>query len=144
MNYLELLSPHQRNRPRFAALATAVLAQAEDFFALLDSLPEALSPERAVGAQLDRLGALCGVPRPAGHLSEEDYRTYLRAKIALHHWDGTNETVPEVLRAAFPDRDAALRDNLDGTVTASLSGDPLPFPLKEVFPVPAGVRLIES
>ena len=144
MNYLELFSPRHRNRPRFAALAEAVLSQAEDLFALLDSLPEALSPERAAGAQLDRLGALCGVPRPAGGLSDEDFRTYLRAKIALHHWDGTNETVPAVLRAAFPDRDAVLRDNLDGTVSASLSGDPLPFPRKEVFPVPAGVRLIEA
>ncbi len=141
MRYLDLLTPHNRAKPRVEALTEAVLAQAEDLLALLSSLPVALSPDTAEGNQLDLLGALLNIPRPEESCSDEDYRFYLRAKRAAHFWDGTNEMLPAVLEAAFPGRTAVLTDNLDGTVTASLSGEAPPFSLTELFPIPAGIRL---
>ncbi len=141
MRYLDLLTPHNRAKPRVEALTEAVLAQAEDLLSLLSSLPVVLSPDTAEGNQLDLLGTLLNIPRPEESLSDEDYRFYLRAKRAAHFWDGTNETLPAALEAAFPGRTAVLTDNLDGTVTASLSGEAPPFSLAELFPTPAGIRL---
>ena len=145
--YLSLFSPVHQRKPRFMALASAVLSQAAELLALYrDALPAALSPETAEGFRLDTLGLLAGIPRPASGTSDADYRAYLRAKIALHHWDGTNVTLPSLLEEAFPGMDARLTDNQDGTVTVSFSASsaPVPFPLKDVFPCPAGIRLTEE
>ena len=141
--YMNLLSPAHQGKPRFLALCAAILGQAAELFRLFDLLPAAFDLSQAVGTQLDALGQLSGIPRPGTSVSDSDYRAYLRARIALHHWDGTNAALPALLSSAFPDGDARLTDNRDGTVTAALSGD-FPFPLEEVFPRPAGIRLIES
>ena len=47
-----------------------------------------------------------------------------------------------ILAIAFPGAEAVLTDNQDGTVTASLSED-TQFPLEDLFPCPAGIRLSE-
>ncbi len=142
-NYLDFLTPHNRMKARFAALVEAVISQVNDLFVLLDSISAAWSLEEAVGVQLDGIGALAGILRPGG-VSDEDYRVYLRARMAARQWDGTNESLARILAIAFPGRTAKLIDNQDGTVTATLSGDTLPFSLAELFPTPAGVRVITN
>ena len=142
-NYLDFISPHNRGKPHFSALAEAVLSQANDLFALLASLPSAWSLEVAVGPQLETLGAWVNIPRPP-NASDDDYRLLLRARIAAQNWDGTNETLPGILAFAFPGRTATLTDHQDGTVSATLSGEAPPFSLEELFPIPAGVRLISD
>ena len=137
---LDFLSPYNRTKPRFTALAEAVLKQADDLFALPESMLSSCSLEGAVGPQLDAFGMLAGIPRQPNS-SDEDYRFLLRARIAARRWNGTNETLPEILALAFPDRRATLADNQDGTVTAFLPGEAPPFPLLDLFPVPAGIRL---
>ena len=144
MRFLSLFSPHNQQKPRFMAMASAVLSQADDLLSLYEeAMPSAFALDSAVGFQLDTLGALVGVSRPSSATSDDDFRVLLRARIARNHWDGTNESLPAALAAAFPDRSSSLIDNLDGTVTASLSDDH-PFPLKDLFPLPAGVRLLEA
>ena len=141
-NYLEMFPSATREKPRFMALAQAVMLRAAELLALVQTeIPAAYDLETASGRQLDALGELLNVPRPMPSTSDEDYRFLLQARIAVHHWDGTNESLPGVLAAAFPGREAKLIDNQDGTVTASVSGN-LPFSLEELFPVPAGIRLI--
>ena len=143
-SYLEMFPSATREKPRFMALAQAVMLQAAELLALVQTeIPAAYELGTASGAQLNALGELLNVPRPLPSTSDEDYRFLLRARIAVHHWDGTNESLPEVLEAAFPGREAKLIDNQDGTVTASVSGN-LPFSLEELFPVPAGIRLIHG
>ena len=142
-DYLSLFTSAVREKPRFVALASAVLSQAADLLSLVQTgFPEAYALESAAGNQLDTLGELLGVPRPSASVTDADYRFLLRARIAANHWDGTNGSLPAVLALAFPGMDASLIDNQDGTVTLSLSGD-APFPPEELFPVPAGVRLLE-
>ena len=141
-SYLEMFPTATREKPRFMALAGEVLTQAAELLALVQAgIPAAYDLETASGRQLDALGELLNVPRPLPSTSDEDYRFLLRARIAVHHWDGTNESLPAALGAAFPGRNARIIDNQNGTVTASVSGA-LPFPLAELFPVPAGIRLI--
>ncbi len=142
-DYLSLFTSAVREKPRFMALASAVLSQAADLLSLVQNgFPEAYALESATGNQLDTLGALLGVPRPSASVSDADYRFLLRARIAAHHWDGTNGSLPAVLARAFSGMDAAMTDNQDGTVTVSLSGD-APFPPEDLFPVPAGIRVVQ-
>ena len=142
--YLNQFTPAIREKPRFMALASAVLSQADDLFTLLQSaFPEAYSLDTAVGAGLNLLGAQLGIPRPAPDTPDEDYRFLLQARIAARHWNGTNGTLPAALEEAFPGMSAQMIDNMDGTVTISVDGE-LPFPPEEMFPVPAGVRIVEG
>ena len=139
--YLDLFSPVHQGKPRFMALCSTVLIQVSHLLRLYaELLPEAFDLDKAKGAQLNTLGQLVDVSRPKSTTSDADFRAFLRAWIQLHHWDGTNGTLPETLSAAFPGQDARLIDNGDGTVTASISGS-LPFSLRDVFPCPAGVRM---
>ena len=139
MNYLELFTSAVRRKERFMALAGAILGQANDLMVLVrEGFPQAYTLESAVGAQLDALGALADTPRPAG-CGDEDYRFLLRARRAAQRWDGTNGGIPRTLEEAFPGRDARMTDNQDGSVTLRLAG-PVPFPLDQLFPLPAGIN----
>ena len=139
---LSLFPPGTRSKPRFMALASAVLSQAADLLVLVQfGFPAAWNPASASGAQLDALGTLLNTPRPSPSVSDEDYRFLLRARTAAHHWDGTNGSLPALLEEIFPGRNAKLIDNQDRTVTASVEGA-LPFGPEELIPVPAGIRMV--
>ena len=137
MDYMTLFSSAMREMPRFSALAAAVLRQAEDLQAVVRSIPEAFSLPLAEGVQLDALGAGLGLPRPQG-ASDEAYRAYLSAKLALWSWDGSNRGVPALMARIAPGSN--LLDNADGSVKAFLSG-PLPGEAADVLPVPAGISV---
>ena len=140
-SYLDLISPVHHAKPRFMALASAVLGQVTDLLSLYgNQLPGALSLDTAQGFFLDTLAALSGFLRPTPGMTDESFREYLRARIQCNHWNGQNETLPGILAMAFPDAKAKLTDNMDGTVTAELSTE-TSFPLEELFPCPAGIRL---
>ena len=117
-NYEDLFSPVHRNKPRFMALAEAVLGQVTDLAALFGEA--AFSLETAEGFFLDTLGEISGVTRTTPGMTDGEYREYLRQMIALHHWDGTNENLKETLDQAFPEGNAEIVDNMDGTVTGNV------------------------
>ena len=123
----ELFSPVHTLKPRFMALANAILEQVDDLFSLFDA--GAFSLETAEGFFLDTLGEISGVTRETPGMPDEEFREHLRQMIALHHWDGTNGSLKETLDQAFPDGDAVITDNMDGTVTGNVD-----------FPCIAGVR----
>ena len=132
-DYLNLFPAYSREKPRFSALAEAVLRQAADLIALVPQLASGFSFTSAVGAQLDLLGASVSVPRQEGW-DDETYRSVLLRKLKRFTWDGTNETSFD-----FLDEGETLIDNCNGTVTATAS---LPLPANEVLPVPIGVKSI--
>ena len=115
-------------KPRFMALALAVLGQVTDLAALFDGA--AFSFETATGFFLDTLGEISGVTRATPGMTDTEFREYLRQMIALHHWDGTNENLKDILDQAFPDGEAMIVDNMDGTVTGNVN-----------FPCIAGIRM---
>ena len=114
-------------KPRFMALASAVLGQVTDLAALFDGA--AFSFETVTGFFLDTLGEISGVTRMTPGMTDAEFREYLRQMIALHHWDGTNGSLRETLESAFPDSNAVITDNMDGTVTGNVE-----------FPCVAGVK----
>ena len=132
-SYLALFPAFSREKPRFSALAEAVLRQAVDLIALVPSLASGFSFASAVGVQLDELGTSVSVPRQEGW-DDETYRAILLKKLKLNTWDGTNET-----SFSFVENGDTFIDNCNGTVTASTA---LPLPAGEVLPVPLGVKSV--
>ena len=135
MDWMTLFPAYTRRMPRFSALAQAVLSQAGDLEAVIRSIPAASSPDHACGVQLDAVGEAIGLPRP-DRLPDEDYRTYLLAKLALFTWDGTNGTARLLLDSIFPG--STICDGGNGTVAVHTVS-----PLQEtcrLFPVPAGIK----
>ena len=142
-DYLSLFPGASRNKPRFMALAAAVLGQAADLFPVIAGINAAFSPETAQEARLDAIGASLGLSRSdtadGAAASDAVFRDYLLKKLQRWSWDGTNESVPGVLAAAFPGSRRA--DNGAGTVTV-VPGETLPAGAAELFPVTAGVRCV--
>ena len=130
-DYLALVPAFSREKPRFSALAEAVLRQAADLAALVPELASGFSFAHAEGIQLEALGESVGMPRREGW-DDETYRSVLQRRLRLFTWDGTNETSCD-----FVDEGEFFADNCDGTVDAETA---LPLPANEVLPVPMGVR----
>jgi len=141
MEWLSLFPGASRDRPRFMALAEAILRQAEDLAALAVQIQAGFSFARAEGIQLDQIAEAIGLNRRdiGADVPDETFRQYLLAKLALWTWDGTNKTVPEVLGIALPG--STQTDNGDGTV--SITGL-FPMELEKSFPIPAGIGRIHN
>ena len=131
--YLSLFPGAAREKARFMALAGAVLRQAADLIPLTAQLQSGFSFASAEGIQLDALAASVGLGRETG-MTDEAFRQYLLAKLALWTWDGTNKGAPEVFGIAL--QGTRENDNQDGTVTVTPSGI-----RQDLLPVPAGVRI---
>lgn len=139
-DYLALFPGSTREKPRFMALAAAVLQQAADLQAVVSQINEAFAPQTANGAQLDALGASLGLSRAdtsAGiAASDETFRDYILKKLILWGWDGTNRTVPAITERLQPG--SSELDNQDGSVTITGAGAQ-PAEPNRLYPVPAGV-----
>ena len=131
--YFSLFPAYTRDKPRFAALAEAILRQVTDLMDLVPQVASGFSFASAEGVQLDTLGESVGSPRQEGW-NDATYRSVLRKKLKLFSWDGTNEASFDYL-----DEGEILIDHDDGTVTAQTL---LPLPAEEVLPVPIGVKTV--
>ena len=132
MDYLTLFPGSVQEKPKFMALAAAVLRQAADLITLAQSIAPGFSVGSAAGVQLDAIGASFGIARQIGW-SDATYRNVLLRKLKRNTWDGTNGTAPQYLEAG-----ETLNDNSDGTV--SVHAPDLPLPAEELLPVPIGVK----
>lgn len=58
------------------------------------------------------------------NLSDETYRIVLKAKIAINHWDGTNEALPQILETALAGSGLSMQiiDNQDMTISILVFG----------------------
>ena len=131
--YLRLFPGASREKPRFMALAEAVLRQVTDLMALVESIQSGFSFAAAEGEQLDAIAEAVGLSRESG-MTDEAFRAYLLQKLKLWTWDGTNVNAPAVLPEGVTET-----DNQDGTVTVSPAGT-----RQDLLPVPAGVATVSS
>ena len=130
-DYLALFPGASREKPRFMALAQAVLQQVVDLMTLIETIQSGFSFAAAEREQLDAIAEAVGLSREYG-MTDEDFRAYLLQKLKLWTWDGTNVNAPAVLPEGVTET-----DNRDGTVTVSPAGT-----RQDLLPVPAGVRMI--
>ena len=136
-DYMGLFSGAVRELQRFSALAQVILRQAEDLISLVPSLQSVFSIDTAEGVQLDLVGEMMGVPRSAAADSSDDvYRAFMKAKLILWRWDGTNESVSALIAEAFPGQGVTLTDNGDMTVTVEHADS------ESLLPIPAGAALV--
>ena len=133
MDYMTLFPGYTRDKPRFAALAAAVLQQVNDLIALIPELESGFSVAHAVGAQLDALGVSLSIPRQSGW-NDETYRSILLRKLRRNQWNGLNSCAFE-----YVDEGETFTDNCNGTVTATTVEA---VPAKEVMPVPMGFKTV--
>ena len=133
MDYMTLFPGYTRDKPRFTALAAAVLQQVYDLIALVPELESGFSVAHAVGEQLDALGVSLSIPRQSGW-NDETYRSILLRKLRRNQWNGLNDSAFE-----YVDEGETFTDNCNGTVTATTVEA---VPAKEIMPVPMGVRAI--
>ena len=131
--YLGLFPGASREKPRFMALAEAVLQQVVDLMALIESIQSGFSFAAAEGEQLDAIAESVGLSREYG-MTDKAFRAYLLQKLKLWTWDGTNVAVPAVLPEGVTET-----DNRNGTVTVIPVGT-----WQDLLPVPAGVATVSS
>ena len=141
-DYLGLFPGSTREKPRFMAVASAVLQQAEDLQAVVGELNAAFSPATAQGVQLDALGESLGLSRldttAGAAATDEVYRDFIRKKLIRWGWDGTNKSMPGI--AERLQAGSVEKDNLNGTVTVTGAGLQ-PATVKDIYPVTGGVRV---
>ncbi len=133
MDYMTLFPGYTRDKPRFAALAAAVLQQVNDLITLVPELESGFSVAHAVGAQLDALGVSLSIPRQSGW-NDETYRSILLRKLRRNQWNGLNTSAFEYI-----DEGETFIDNCNGTVTAATVEA---VPAGEVMPVPIGFKSV--
>ena len=140
-DYLALIPGSTREKQRFMALATAVLQQVTDLQSVVSQINGAFAPASAQGDQLDILGMSLGLSRAdtsAGvTVSDATFRDFIKKKLIQWSWDGRNVTVSDVVSKI--QAGARQTDNMNGTVTVTGAGSQ-PAPVKELFPIPGGVR----
>ena len=141
-DYLSIFPGFTREKPRFIAVASALLQQVMDLQTVVAELNAAFSPAYALGAQLDALGESLGLSRldttAGAAATDEVYRDFIRKKLIRWGWDGTNKSVPgiaEQIKAG-----SVEKDNLNGTVSVTGAGTQ-PAAVKEIYPVTGGVRV---
>ena len=133
MDYMTLFPGYTRDKPRFAALAAAVLQQVNELMALVPEMEAGFSVAHAVGEQLDALGVSLSIPRQSGW-NDETYRSILLRKLRRNQWNGLNDSAFE-----YVDEGETFTDNCNGTVTATTVEA---VPAKEVMPVPMGFKTV--
>ena len=135
MDYMTLFPGYTRDKPRFAALAEAILQQVYDLTALIPELESGFSVAHAVGIQLDALGASLSMPRKEGW-DDETYRNILTRKLSRNQWNGLNESA-----FSYVAEGETFSENGNGTVTAVTTA---PVDPGEVLPVPIGFRAVSG
>ena len=73
-DYLSLFPSASREKPRFMALAEAVLSQVMDLQDLVEQIRAGYAVGSAAGAQLDAVAAAVGLRRESGIETDEAFR----------------------------------------------------------------------
>ena len=151
--YQRLISPEYQTSPKHLAWLLAVLQVLDDASACLASMTTAFDLDYAVGVQLDTLGLIIGQSRTVGFqpsngvspvLTDDVYRTLLKAKIIQNQWHGDVTKLYTDWQALFPGGRITIIDNQNMTITVILSGN-FPSIVKDlilnglVVPVPETV-----
>jgi len=136
-DYLSLFPGASREKPHFMALAEAVLRQVTDLQEVIGTMNGAFSFVGAEGEQLDAFAGALGIRRAdlGENVPDSAFRQYIRGKLALRRWNGTNATAQAALEEALPGRTET--DNQDGTVNISPDGERW----KGIVAVPAGIKV---
>jgi hypothetical protein len=144
---LDRLPQQDKGKANTAKLYGAIAPQFQDLEDALFDLLTLRTVETATGNALDVLGRIVGQPRDG--LSDDDYRRFVRARIATNKSRGRSKDIYTVARLVINDDTVVLRIipsppacfilNLTGPITDNVAGILLAF---EKQAKAAGVRII--
>ena len=136
-DYVSLFTGSSREKQRFMAISQAILQQVIDMITVIGQFQSVYSIDNAAGVQLDEFANSIGIYRSDLGESVPDgaFRQYIKGKLCLWRWDGSNGTVKVIIDEAVPNRTEL--DNMNGSVTISPDGDRW----KSLLPVPAGISI---
>ncbi|BDH45770.1 hypothetical protein TUM12370_18140 [Salmonella enterica subsp. enterica serovar Choleraesuis] len=83
------------------------------------------------GVWKDRYDPISGIMR----VSDDDYRTMLRAKIGANNWQGTSDELPALFKSIYPKGDIKITysDNQDMTMTVFVTGSAISPVTREII-----------
>ncbi len=101
-----------KDKPKLAAFISALVDPIQDLENAMWQLLTERAISTAVGAQLNAIGLIVNQPRIG--LSDDAYRRYLRARIAVNRSDGVDENLIRISRLILNDTDATLEIDNQG------------------------------
>lgn len=153
-NYLKIITSEHRGKPKLMASTSAVLEKIQHVFECGVNFITALDLDKATGKQLDIIGAKIGASRvvsvsniEAYNLNDDDYRIYIKSKIAKNRWDGGIDSLQDLWYELFGSR-LVIIDNQDMSIDVYLLGTISPTAMRLIQgdlivpkPVSVGVRI---
>ena len=129
-NYLNIITLEHRQRPKYIAMLTAYLRKLQDVQMVLEAFDLHFDLNKAIGAQLDKLGEIVGCSRilafqPESQpalLDDDNYRLIIKAKILQNQWDGTIEDMANLFKQVFPDMQLNIIDNKNMSMEIQVTG----------------------
>jgi photosystem II stability/assembly factor-like uncharacterized protein len=120
-----LLLEQLKDKEKLEAFLRALVGPAQELEEVAHDLDTEMRLDNAVGAQLDMIGRIVNLQR--GSLSDNDYRTRLRAHIRANRSEGTPDDLLEVLRLMVEGNSLSIEEYPTGIVMRiadTLSEDP--------------------
>lgn len=151
--YLALITSEYSTKPLFNAYVAAFLNMISPAVDMYTSFNTIFNVDNAVGDQLDQIGELLNISRQLPVvdenippvLTDEYYRTVIKAKIMAAQWDGTREGLEEILNALLPNANYDIIDSQDMNYQVALLDRSLDATVQAllfqgyILPKPAGI-----
>ncbi len=127
--YLNMVPSANRDKPKFIADLSIDLKIFDVLFALCGKIDSIYKIDNAYGSWLDVIGEIVGASRTvsiseteAYTLSDEDYKIYIKSKIAKNAWNGQIDSLQDLWYELFGKR-IGIIDNQDMSIGIYLIGD---------------------
>lgn len=127
--YLNMIPSANRDKPKFIADLLIDLHIYDVLFQLNAKIDSAYQIDNAFGIWLDYIGEIVGASRvvsisetEAYTLSDEDYRVYIKSKIAKNSWNGQIDSLQDLWFELFGKR-IGIVDNQDMSIGIYLIGE---------------------
>ena len=153
--YIDLITSEHYNKPKYKAYVKTFLDMLSPAVDCYNEYNILFVLDTAVGSQLDILGDLVGIGRnlPTDNenipstLNDDYYRRVIRSKIYFNHWDGTRESLENIIDSVFSGLAYEFVDDQDMSYEITIidpDSDPVVVALLEegyILPKPSGVRV---
>lgn len=127
--YLNMIPSANRDKPKFIADLSIDLKIFDILFTLSGKIDSIYKIDNAFGSWLDVIGEIVGASRvvsisetEAYTLSDEDYKIYIKSKIAKNSWNGQIDSLQDLWFELFGKR-IGIVDNQDMSIGIYLIGE---------------------
>ena len=129
--YVNMITSEHRDKPKFQALVRLLLTPIVNLQILNHEMMTMLNLDTSHGDQLDKIGAILGLPRQVNFqptdgsssiLNDDYYRLILKAKVAKNQWDGTKKGLYDLWKVLFPENPILIVDRQNMTATVAVVG----------------------